>query len=238
MRFPLCLLAAPLATLALALPATAWAQRVPLAPKDIRLDQLARDTQHTDISDDTLELVWLIPQRYWEASAAQQPSLSDEDRKRFLAQLDDYLLLATVRGKVGVAGIDEFAGADAVRDGLRIVDAAGTSHAPLAPAEVPAPLKNLLSVLRPVMANMIGPMGDNMHFVVFKSRDAKGRPVFDPLSEGRFKVLTSRHAYPFRTPLGSVLPPRHDGATGESFPGDYHYNPYTGDALQDVAQPR
>ena len=69
--------------------------------------------------DDTLELVWLIPQRYWEASAAQQPSLSDEDRKHFLSQLDGYLLFATVRGKVGIAGIDQFASAEAVRDGLR-----------------------------------------------------------------------------------------------------------------------
>lgn len=237
MRFPLRLLAAPLTAFVLAFPATTWAQRVPLPPKDIRLDQLARDTQRTDISDDTLELVWLIPQRYWEASAAQQPTLSDEDRNRFLGQLDGYLLLASVRGEVGIAGIDQFASADVVRDGLRIVDAAGTSHAPLAPEQVPAPLKNLLSVLRPVMANMIGPMGDNMHFVVFASRDAKGRPLFDPLSEGRIQVITSRRTYPFRTPLGSVLPPRLDASTGESFPGDYHYNPYTGGALKDVAQP-
>jgi len=237
MRLPLHLLAVPLAVLALTLPATAWAQGAPLPPKDIRLDQFARDTQRTYIGEDTMELVWLIPQRYWEASAAQQPSLSDEDRKRFLAQLDGYLLLATVRGKVGMAGIDEFASADTVLKGLRIVDAAGTSHAPLPQAQVPAQLKNLLSVLRPVMANMIGPMGDNMHFAVFKARDAKGRPVFDSLSEGRAQVITSRHAYPFRTPLGSVLAPRRDPATGESFPGDYHYNPYTGGALQDAAQP-
>ena len=62
--------------------------------------------------------------------------------------------------------------------------------------------------------------------------------VFDPLSEGRIQVITSRRAYPFRTPLGSVLPPRLDASTGESFPGDYHYNPYTGGALKDAAQPR
>ena len=39
-------------------------------------------------------------------------------------------------------------------------------------------------------------------------------------------------------PLGSLLPPRQDAATGESFPGDYLFNPYTGGALQDAAPSR
>jgi hypothetical protein len=237
MRFSFRSLAAPLAVLAL-LPAAAWAQRAPLPLKDIRLDQLAQDTQRTNIGDDVIELVWVVPSLYWQVSATQQQDLGEGDRKRFLAQLDDYLLVATVRGKVGIMGIDEFAGPDALLQDLRIIDAAGTPHAPLAPARIPPQLKNLLSVLRPVMANMIGPMGDNMHFAVFNARDAKGKPLFDPLADGRLQVRTADNTYPFRTPLGSVLPPQHDPKTGESFPGDYHYNPYTGGALQDAAQPR
>ena len=234
MRFPLRLLAAPMVVLAL-LPAAAWAQRTPLPLKDIRLDQMAQDTQRTHIGDDTIELVWVIPSLYWQVSATQQQDLAESDRTRFLGQLDDYLLIATVRGKVGLLGIDQFAGSDTLLEDLRIVDAGGTSHAPLAPARVPTQLKNLLAVLRPVMANMIGPMGDNMHFAVFNARDAKGKPLFDPLADGRLQVRTASNAYAFRTPLGSVLPPQHDPKTGESFPGDYHYNPYTGGALQDSA---
>ncbi|CAN7420598.1 hypothetical protein LJR143_002464 [Pseudoxanthomonas sp. LjRoot143] len=237
MRFSLRLLAPPLVVLAL-LPAAAWAQRVPLPLKDIRLDQMAQDTQRTKIDDDTIELVWLIPSLYWQVSATQQQELSEGDRKRFLGQLDDYLLIAAVRGKVGLMGIDEFAGSDALLEDLRIVDAAGTSYSPLSPARIPSQLKNLLAVLRPVMANMLGPMGDNMHFAVFNARDAKGKQLFDPLVDGRLQVRTANNSYPFRTPLGSVLPPQHDPKTGESFPGDYHYNPYTGGALQDSAQPR
>lgn len=237
MRFSGRLFAASLVALTL-LPVAAWAQRTPLALKDIRLDQMAQDTQRTHIDDDTIELVWLIPSLYWQVSATQQQELSEGDRKRFLEQLDDYLLIATVRGKVGLTGIDQFAGSDTLLEDLRVVDASGTSHAPLAPARIPAQLKNLLAVLRPVMANMIGPMGDNMHFAVFNARDAKGKLLFDPLVDGRLQVRTANNAYPFRTPLGSVLPLQHDPETGESFPGDYHYNPYTGGALQDSAQPR
>lgn len=237
MRFSPRPFAAALAALALTLPAMAWAQRTALPLKEIRLDQMAQDTQRTHMGDDTMELVWLIPPLYWQASAMQQAALSDADRKQFTSQLEGYLLVATVRGKVGMAGIDEFAGADALLGDLRIVDAAGATHAPLAPSRIPAQLKNLLSILRPVMANMIGPMGDNMHFAVFDARDAKGKPLFDPLADGRVEVRTALRAYPFRTPLGSALPPQHDPRTGESFPGDYLYNPYTGGALQGAAQP-
>ncbi|WP_454260060.1 hypothetical protein [Pseudoxanthomonas mexicana] len=41
-----------------------------------------------------------------------------------------------------------------------------------------------------------------------------------------------------RAPPDRVLPPRRDAGNGESFPGDYHYNPPTSDALPGVAPPR
>ena len=38
---------------------------------------------------------------------------------------------------------------------------------------------------------------------------------------------------PFRyhLPLGSILPAVVDAHSGESFPGNYHFNPFTGDKL-------
>ena len=237
MHFPLRWLAAPLPILAL-LPTAAWAQRTPLPLKDVPLNELARDTQRSYLGKDTMELVWVIPPVYWEVSAEQQQNLSDADRKQFIAQLDDYLLVAMVRGKVGMAGIDEFYDGETMFGGLRLVDTAGTTHEPIPPGRIPPRLKNLLSILRPVMANMLGPMGDNMHFAVFNARDGKGKPLIDPRADGRVQIRTSLNTYAFRTPLGSLLPTRHDAQTGESFPGDYHYNPYTGGALQDSAQPR
>jgi hypothetical protein len=35
----------------------------------------------------------------------------------------------------------------------------------------------------------------------------------------------------YRLPIGSILPPALDPKTGESFPGSYHFNPYTGGKL-------
>ena len=35
----------------------------------------------------------------------------------------------------------------------------------------------------------------------------------------------------YRLPLGSLFPPAVDPKTGESFPGNYHFNPFTGDKL-------
>ena len=41
-----------------------------------------------------------------------------------------------------------------------------------------------------------------------------------------------------RAPPDRVLPPRRDAGNGESFPGDYHYNPPTNDALPGAPPPR
>jgi hypothetical protein len=37
--------------------------------------------------------------------------------------------------------------------------------------------------------------------------------------------------YRWRTPLGSLLPVKVDAKTGEEFPGNYSFNPYTGEKL-------
>ena len=45
------------------------------------------------------------------------------------------------------------------------------------------------------------------------------------------RVRLGKKKYDYRLPLGSVLAPRYDPDTGEQFPGNYFFNPYTGTKL-------
>jgi hypothetical protein len=78
---------------------------------------------------------------------------------------------------------------------------------------------------------MMGAMGQHLEILVFPSVDKAGHPIADPKSDGSLTVHLGNIALHYRLPLGSILPPSVDPKTGESFPGNYHFNPYTGDKL-------
>jgi hypothetical protein len=82
---------------------------------------------------------------------------------------------------------------------------------------------------------MMGNMGQHLEFMVFPGLDSAKRPIADPKSEGSLTVHVGDVPLRYRLPLASLLPPAWDAKTGESFPGNYHFNPYTGNKL--VARP-
>ena len=45
------------------------------------------------------------------------------------------------------------------------------------------------------------------------------------------EVTVAEKVFRYRLPLGSVLPPRFDPNTEETFPGNYNYSPFTGAKL-------
>jgi hypothetical protein len=229
-------LACLLLLLTAALPVVASAQRQPLAPAQIKLEALAQDTQRMSSEDDGLELVWWLPSVYWHA-AANSANLPASSKAEFLKAFDGYVMVAVVQGEMGLVGVDRFLDADDALAGLQLVDTAGNAHKALRDEQIPAQLRTMLAVMKPILANMIGPMGTNMHFAVFKDRDAKGKLFFDPLGSGWMKVITHRSTHAFRLPLGSLLAPQQDPTNGDVFPGDYLYSPYTGAPLQSATQP-
>jgi hypothetical protein len=92
---------------------------------------------------------------------------------------------------------------------------------------------NLLKMMKPVTANMMGQLGQGMHFIAFPGTD-DSKLLLDAKKPGQFVVKMGAKEFAFRLPIGSVLPPKMDKETGERFPGNYEFNPFTGKKLSDV----
>ena len=67
--------------------------------------------------------------------------------------------------------------------------------------------------------------------MVFKGKDEKGTRYLNPRKIGKFSVHLKDKSFNWRLPLASLLQPKIDPETKEAFPGDYNYNPYTGNKL-------
>lgn len=199
---------------------------------DVQIDQLLRETQKTSPSTDTVDLVWWIPPQFWASVLADNADVPDKTRAEIQEIFAQYTVVAAVKGSIGNFGVDKFTSDEEMRAQLRLVDPQGTSYAPIAADKLDSRLVVMVQILKPLMANVVGQMGTNLNFYAFPAKAQDGKPVADPLGTGKLTIKLGSEEYAFRLPLGSLLPPRHDPASGEAFPGSYRYNPYTGAALQ------
>lgn len=213
-------------------PCIALTARRPLPAQEIKVNALIADTQQTSLDSKEVEIAWWIPPEYWQASLSQQPDVNAEMRRQFAATFDDYNIVAIVQGSMADDLQYRFSDEASVRESTRLVDTKGGTHQPLPLAQIPPALAATLAFLKPILSASMGPMGESMYFIVFPGNDDRGNRLIDPVGDGRMRITTRVNEYSFRLPLGALLPEQRDAASGESFPGDFLYNPYTGSALQ------
>lgn len=231
--------------LGLAAVAPAWAGHTGVPVGQIRIDELMSDTQKTGGGIGSSEMIWWLPPQLWAYVLDQQSAgakgaakqANQEVSRQFQDLFSRHTVIAALRINNQEPDIS-FTSEAELRSQLQLVDMHGGVHRPIADDKVDPALKGLLNTMRPMFTSMIGPAGENMQFYVFAGRTADDKPVADPLGDGKMLVRLSRSEFSFRLPLGGLLPARRDPANGETFPGGYRYNPYTGAELQAVGAGR
>lgn len=87
-------------------------------------------------------------------------------------------------------------------------------------------------MMGPVLVNMLGPMGQNMHFFLFSSKKKNGQEIAVAKREGAFSVKLDKREFKWRLPLGSLLPPKVCPIDGEKLNGAWKFCPWHGVALR------
>lgn len=98
--------------------------------------------------------------------------------------------------------------------------------------DLPPVVSAAAEVFKKMMAGMVGKLGDSMEFVVFKDADEHGISLADPRGSGVMTLTFDKETFVWSLPLVSVLPLHVDRATGDTFPGDYEFSPFTGHKLE------
>ena len=141
-----------------------------------------------------------------------------------------YILVAVMDAHKSITAF-RYTDIDNLINEATIEDSHGNTYSPLAPDSVAEDIRNIMQAMRPLLTNMMGAMGQHMEMLVFPSTDKSGNFIADPKSDGSLTLHLGDAAMRYRLPIGSILPPALDPKTGESFPGSYHFNPYTGSKL-------
>jgi hypothetical protein len=191
---------------------------------------LIRDLSLTRDADGRMTIALWMPDDFWRAALQSSRKLTDKGIADYLAVVHPYILVAVLDGQMGITAY-RYADKDTLLNEATIEDSHGVMYGPLPPESVAEDIRNLILTMRPLLSNMLGAFGQHMEFLVFPSTDKAGRVIADPRNDGSLTVHIGDVALRYRLPLGSVLPPSRDPKTGESFPGSYHFNPYTGGKL-------
>jgi hypothetical protein len=201
------------------------------APGKIDMKALIHETQKMTTDGGVMTLVWWMPEDFWRASALQAPGASDAQAEEFAKVVRPYTLLMVMDGTMGpLAGMTYRPEAE-IRASIRIVDSDGTAIPPLPDEQIAPDIRNLMAIMRPMLGNMIGPMGQNTHFYIFPANNAKGAAICDARKEGSFAVRLGEREFKWRLPLGAVLPPKICPKCGDKCSGAWKFCPYDGTAL-------
>ena len=206
-------------------------QAPPASDNKVNMDDFIKDVQRSASDQDKILMILWMPGEFWEAALRNGSKLSPEFVDEFISALNFYNIIAVTDGKLGALGGIEYRSEAEIRTSLSVVGVGGQTYLPIAVSDMDDGAKNILDIMKPIMANTLGRMGENMNFFLFPGKDKQGERLFDPRQEGRFTVKMGEKEFHWRLPLGSLLPPKMCPKCGETFSGAYKFCPWDGSTL-------
>lgn len=205
--------------------------------QDLDFPALIRETQQSANEAGYAGLVWWIPTEYWEISAERAGFREDKAKSRYAA-LRKYTVVAVAVGKIGVGNINWTSEPD-LRENIRLKDSDGNVYFPV--QKLSGDAEGLETVIKPVFANILGPMGQNIQMFFFSATNKMAKPIADPFAPGGFSVILSKvlngkeKTFEWKLPLTSLSPAKYCPVGKERVQANWKYCPWHGVKLDDSA---
>ncbi len=196
------------------------------------VNALISETQKHSNTAHKVAMIWWMPEQFWQASFEQDPNATAAQAEAVMKTLRPYTVLVAVDGEIGTIGGITYKPQATVQNTIQIVDAKGTHYRPLSDEKISPDARNFLAMMKPVLANMLGAMGQNMNFFLFPTVNKKGENVINAKTEGAFSVWLDKTEFKWRLPLGSLIPPKTCPVDGEKLSGAWKFCPWHGVELK------
>ncbi|MDX1906632.1 MAG: hypothetical protein SF053_06315 [Bacteroidia bacterium] len=197
----------------------------------VDINTLTQETQRMVREQSSLTLGWWIPDEFWMASLSTNPDVSETQVQELLKLVRDYTVIVVVKGDISFVGSMNFYSQADIAPILTIRAGDGAVYKPLPEDEISNDTQLFFGMMRPMFANMLGSMGENMYFFVFPRKDKSGRRLLDPFRQETFSVMVGSEVLTWRTPIGSLIDPKTCPVDQEKMNGAWNYCPWHGEKL-------
>ena len=195
-----------------------------------KINDLTEETQMLSNDDDKMRLVWWVPNEFWTTAFENEESMSQEEIDGFIDIFNDYTVFAIADGVISDYGAVKYESKSTIINSTFILKNQKEIH-PLMDEEVNGDTKIVLGMLKPVLSNMLGNMGENIHFILFPGFDEKENRLLNPMEDEDFAVSVGGELFNFNLPLGALLPPKTCKKHNDILNGAWNYCPYCGREL-------
>lgn len=205
--------------------------------QDVDFSGLIKETQQSPNEAGYVGLVWWIPTEYWEISA-QRNGMSEETAKQRFAPLKKYTLVAVALGKIGIGNINWIPETE-IRENVFLRDSEANTYPPV--QKLSGDAEGLVAILKPVFANVLGTMGQNIQLVFFPASNKMAKPIADPLASENFSVVLAKlingndKVMEWKLPLTALSPPKYCPVGKERMQANWKYCPWHGVKLDEPA---
>lgn len=202
-----------------------YSQRKELA--DVNIDDFISETQISNDQTEHIELVWWMPAEYWEAVFSKDKYSNPEETKAIIDILKKHIVIIVVKGKVGMFGGITYETRESILSDLNVYYN-GSSLKYIKQDNLEPDLKNFITMIGPLMKNMIGQMGENMQIFVYEND--KKNPV-DVWSDGKLLAELKDFKATIELPLSSLLQEKQCPEGKKLFSGKWNFCPFHGKKL-------
>lgn len=224
--------AAPKAVPAAPKPAPTAPETLPAAPSaaDLQLDALTSETQKNSALRDDMTFVWWIPEDFWRLVLKDAEELHANQIEEVVSLLSVYTIVIVVEGRL-VGTQAQYRPAAEVRSAFSLTLPDGRTQKPLADAEIGETGKVVIQTFKPMLAQLLGPLGKNMHVLFFPATDDNGRRLLNPREPGLLAASLRGREFRWRLPLASLVPRKSCPTCKEELSGAFSFCPYDGARL-------
>lgn len=196
----------------------------------VSFDHFTTETQFSSDDMDYVEMIWWLPTEFWKIIYANDPTIGQEEIDEIVKTVDDKIIAMVIKGKIGMFGGVKYESFEDLKSHtqvfyknelLPVVD----------PNSMNSDLQMLLSIMKPIMANMLGNMGQNMHFFVFDNPKGKKILPVDPLSNDELVFSMDNFKVEVDLPLSSLLLEKICPEDKIELNGKWNYCPFHGKKL-------
>ncbi len=199
----------------------------------VDLTEYIREIQIWHKDQNNMSLAFWIPQSYWRMALEDSPMVNDQVLSQIEAAFADYVLICALEGDIQPTGMMTFAEEAVLRQSLSVTDAHGNNYLPLANEELSPATLSFSDAIRPLFAQMLGQMGQGMHFYYFSIKDKEGANLINEYENGQFTITHSSDKFEYHLPLVCLMPPKQCPVDGAEMKGNWSYCPFHGVELKE-----
>ena len=188
----------------------------------VELIDMAKDLIITKKQESNIKQIWWIPSEYWRVALTDSPDIGEEIITDIETKLVGYSIFSVVN-----SDISPFTGFKK-RDATITIIHNNEILSPLTEEEIPADIKELVDVFRPTLASMVGQLGEQMVFYVFKNELEDGTTAISPYNTGKLYVKVNDEDFNYRLPLQSMVAKKKCPEDQELLNGNWDYCPWHG----------